>query len=48
MLLKLKYSLLGLLLVSTATFTTTDWHLGAIAVTTFSLAYLSKGMRRYR
>ena len=48
MLIKLKYSLLCLLVLGTATLTTTYWHLGMAGITTFLLAYFSKGMRRYR
>jgi hypothetical protein len=46
---KIKYSLLGLLVVGTATtLTTSYWYLGMAGITTFLLAYLSKGMRRRR
>ncbi|OKH43593.1 hypothetical protein NIES2130_38590 [Scytonema sp. HK-05] len=46
--LKLKYSLLCLLVVGIATLTTTYWHLAMTGITTFLLAYFSKGIRRYR
>ncbi|MDF5715294.1 MAG: hypothetical protein PUP93_15780 [Rhizonema sp. NSF051] len=45
---KFKYALVCLLIVGTATLTTTYWHLGMALITTFVLAYLSKGMRRHR
>lgn len=46
--LKHKYSLLFLLLIGTATLTTTYWNLGMMGMTTFLLAYFSKGMRHHR
>ena len=42
------YYLLGLLLIGTATVTTNYFSWGMAGLTGFLLAYLSKGMRRYR
>ena len=44
--LKLKYWLLGLLILGTVTVTTNFYPLGMAGVTTFVLAYLTKGIRR--
>ncbi len=46
--LNIRYWLLGLLLVVTATATTNFFSWGMAGLTGFLLAYLSKGMRRYR
>ena len=45
---KLKYSLLCLLAIGTVALIATYWHLGMAGMTTFLLAYFSKGMRRDR
>ena len=42
------YCLLGLLLIGTATATTNYFSWGMAGLTGFFLAYLTKGMRRYR
>ncbi|MBD2773205.1 hypothetical protein [Iningainema tapete] len=42
---KVKYSLFGLLVIGTTMLTTTYWNLGMMVMTTFVLAYLSKGIR---
>jgi hypothetical protein len=45
---KIKYSLLCLLLIGTSILAMTNWNLAMMEISTFLLAYLSKGMRRYR
>jgi len=45
---KVKYSLFCLLVIGTTALTTTYWNLGMMAITTFLLAYFSKGIRRER
>lgn len=42
------YCLLGLLLIGTVTATTNYYSWGMASLTGFLLAYLTKGMRRYR
>ena len=44
----IRYWLLGLLLIGTVTATTNFFSWGMAGLTGFLLAYLSKGMRRYR
>ncbi len=44
----IRYWLLGLLLILIATVTTNFYSWGMAGLTGFLLAYLSKGMRRYR
>ena len=44
---KVKYSLLGLMVLGTATLFAIYWHFGMALITGFLLAYLSKGSRRY-
>jgi hypothetical protein len=43
--LKFKYKLLCLMVVGTIALTTMYWHLGMAGITTFFLAYISKGIR---
>jgi hypothetical protein len=43
-----KHSLPWLLVVGTTILTATYWHLGMAGITTFLLAYVSKGMRQNR
>lgn len=45
---KFKHRLPWLLVVVTAILTATYWHLGLTGITTFLLAYVSKGMRQNR
>ena len=45
---KMQYCLLGLLLAGTAIVTTNFFELGMAILTTFVLAYLTKGSRRVR
>jgi hypothetical protein len=44
--LKFKYKLLCSIVFGTVALTTMYWHLGMAAMTTFFLAYISKGIRR--
>lgn len=46
--LKIQYWLLGLLILGTVTITTKLYPLGMASITTFLLAYLTKGVRRQR
>ena len=46
--LKIQVWLLGLLILGTVTMTTHFYPLGMAGITTFLLAYLTKGMRRQR
>jgi hypothetical protein len=48
MLIKLQYFLPGLLIVATAAMVTHSFELGMMGLTTFGLAYLTKGIRRVR
>ncbi len=45
---KIRYCLLGLIVIGTASATTNFFHWGMIGLTGFLLAYLGKGMRSYR
>ncbi|MGK7874042.1 MAG: hypothetical protein AB4426_12235 [Xenococcaceae cyanobacterium] len=45
---KIQYWLLCLLVLGTATVTTNFYELGMAGLTTFLLAYLTKGSRRHR
>jgi hypothetical protein len=42
---KLKYVLLGLLLLGMALLPLVDWHWSMVGTTAFLFAYLSKGLR---
>ncbi|KAF3886019.1 MULTISPECIES: hypothetical protein [Nostocales] len=43
---KIKHSLICLLIIGTTVLTAANWHLGMMGMTTFLLAYFSKGLRR--
>ncbi len=43
---KIKYSLLCLLVIGTTILAMTNWNLAMMEISTFLLAYFSKGMRR--
>ncbi|MFB2877933.1 hypothetical protein [Floridanema aerugineum] len=45
---KVKYLLLGLLVIGIATWFSHSYNFAMMGLTTFLIAYLSKGMRRYR
>ncbi len=43
---KVKHSLMCLLIIGTTVLTVANWNLGMMGMTTFLLAYFSKGLRR--
>jgi len=45
---KLKYLFLGLLIITIAALLTHSYNFAMMGLTTFLIAYISKGMRRYR